>query len=427
MEDGALTWAPTVEEYPAALTAAYASALTKIDALDALFLSGFGVVQVAKIIEAEMRSDADFVPFLALPSADDLPRHLCQHVGRQYAAFKKGAGLSVARCSESVSVPKGNRLPWSSIEAYPEWIANQVQLYCKADDVSRAFAREHLEFTLLRQPLRSASVKFDGTNLGKLDTGELMGRNHMVAPGGIYQTTSTAACEGLDVAAVRDALSRCLGRPLGTLCMYGELMCNPGCYGYGEKGLASKWLCFGCILTPAVSVDATGDSQTSEEVATHGPAALLGLSEALASKGFAHSVGEGRVRLILCPALRQLFDEFGCAVVEELPAGLTHAQMVAMGAERLSAGEVEGIVVAFDRPDGQTSLRKWKNSSEGGGVSRKYAAHLAASEEQARDLASRGLLDTQVVDMLVTLRAVALADTQPAKVGRVAWNAQQHV
>ena len=71
--------------------------------------------------------------------------------------------------------------------AYPEWIAALLSNYKRvaaasatADDAcsceERARARRAPEETLLSTPLRAASIKYDGTCFGKLDTGELVER-----------------------------------------------------------------------------------------------------------------------------------------------------------------------------------------------------------------------------------------------------------
>merc|ERR1712232_577794 len=94
--------------------------------------------------------------------------------------------------------------------------------------------------------------------------------------------------------------------------------------------------------------------------------------------GFAHSLSSGgRLRLLLCPALRGLLQDVSrCEVIEEQFHGLTHAEIVAQGSEGLRAGENEGLVLVLERPGGQASLRKWKNSAEGGSVSKKHAQLL---------------------------------------------------
>ena len=119
-------------------------------------------------------------------------------VGKANGAWRKGAGGAMgAKKSRAL---RDNPLPWASIGAYPEWIAALLSNYKRvaaasatADDAcsceERARARRALEETLLPTPLRTASIKYDGTCFGKLDTGELVGRK---------QTLGAACAESND-------------------------------------------------------------------------------------------------------------------------------------------------------------------------------------------------------------------------------------
>lgn len=127
----------------------------------------------------------------------------------------------------------------------------------------------------------------------------------------------------------------------------------------------------------------------------------------------------GKLRLVLCPALRQLLtDVAGCDVVNEQFQGVTHAEVVAQAAPGLSAGANEGLVLAFIRNDGQASLRKWKNSAEGGPVSKKHAQLLRGCQDLCTDLVTAGRLDARIGEMVETMRSVAEAETSPLKKGR---------
>ena len=60
----------------------------------------------------------------------------------------------------------------------------------------RARARRALEETLLSTPLRAASIKYDGTCFGKLDTGELVGRKQTL--GAACAESNDPTCGGND-------------------------------------------------------------------------------------------------------------------------------------------------------------------------------------------------------------------------------------
>ena len=81
-----------------------------------------------------------------------------------------------------------------------------------------------------------ASVKIDGTNVGKDAEGNIYGRNQMVQPGAdTYQKTSLVAAKEVDVATV---LAKVLSaaeierEDVAHFVLYGELVCNKGAYTY---------------------------------------------------------------------------------------------------------------------------------------------------------------------------------------------------
>ena len=126
-------------------------------------------------------------------------------VGKANGAWRKGAGGAMgAKKSRAL---RDNPLPWASIGAYPEWIAALLSNYKRvaaasatADDAcsceERARARRALEETLLPTPLRTASIKYDGTCFGKLDTGELVGRKQTL--GAACAESNDPTCGGSD-------------------------------------------------------------------------------------------------------------------------------------------------------------------------------------------------------------------------------------
>ena len=192
------------DEWGALFEEAFESALTKFGSLDAYFANGMLVPDVCAMIAEEMRSDTDF----ALTLADEAERFalwLRKTVGKANGAWRKGAGGAMgAKKSRAL---RDNPLPWASIDAYPEWIAALLSNYKRvaaasatADDAcsceERARARRALEGALLPTPLRAASIKYDGTCFGKLDTGELVGRKQTL--GAACAESNDPTCGGSD-------------------------------------------------------------------------------------------------------------------------------------------------------------------------------------------------------------------------------------
>ena len=385
---------------------ALASALTKFDSISTYFSDGMTVQAVAEMLAQEIRQDEDFIPYVKTPSHDEqLRKFVTQMVGKSFGLWKKGAGSrssAAAACESGRGTDSG--LGWSSIDNYPGWVYEQILAYLGAEPGSKVLMRMELEKALLEEPLCSATVKYDGTCFGKMDDGSLSGRRHLVGKAcENYLNTSTAACQSCDIELVRAELSRRLDVELAcrSVCVWGELMCNPGYYGYLARGLADKWISFGAVVQLPRTED-EGD--------------IMAWSEKLTQLGFAHSVApEGRkVRLFLCPALRELLTQAGCQVADDVgPA--THAELVASNARSLIEGQNEGLVLVFRRfGGGQASVRKWKNSAEG--PSSKHAQQLRLLG--IRSLADEGLIDARIADMVETMIQVAEAATTVPKLGR---------
>lgn len=399
--------APPAQELLRACQEALASALTKFDTLDVYFAAGWAFDAVCDMLIEEVRQDSDVIP----PPAASLGLHevrllVKRTVGKAFGDWKKVRGMQkeAKRLTPQGEIP----LPWASIDAYPDWVVNQIENYLQADLNEKQSARRVLERTLLEKPLIAASIKYDGTCFGKMDDGDLLGRRLLLGRGSTaYQQTSTATAAACDVSALRDRLAEVAGVELGRVCVWGELMCNPGFYSYRERGLHEKWVCFGVVV-------ALKCASESERVA-----------EGLRGHGLAHSISPSReqVRLLLCPALRRLLQDVARCdeVAQELVGGRTHAEAVAQAAAGLRAGENEGLVLVFERPGGQASQRKWKNSSEGGSVSKRHAQALRACLSECQSLVSDGGLDSRVADMVETMLSVAEAETAPAKKGRRAF------
>lgn len=395
-------------DFHSSLNHALSSALTKFDSLSTYFGDGMTVDSVAKMLLREIREDRDF-PFSGrmMPSQEEqLRKFVMQMVGKSYGLWKKGAdpsGVKVAR-DEGRGTESG--LEWASIDHYPVWVVDQIENYLSAEEGQQERMRRELERTLLEEPLFSATVKYDGTCFGKLDNGNLSGRRHQVGKAcESYLQTSTAACKECNIELVRAELSRVFDAELapGSVCVWGELMCNPGYYDYLARGLAEKWICFGAVVKLPQAQDS---------------GAIMAWSKKLDKHGFAHSIAaEGqKVRLFLCPALRQLLTKAGCDVTDDAQQS-THANLVASMAKSLAAGENEGFVLVFRRGNfGQASIRKWKNSAEGGGVSKRHAEQLKSLK--VRDLQDLGMLDARIADMVETMIQVAEAGTAAPKLAR---------
>lgn len=377
------------------------SALTKFDDLEVYFAGGQGPVHVSEMLAKEMLEDGEFSLLLDIAEhVDALNAFVKSFVGRRFGEWKKTNGVRLK--TKDVRQEKDVPLPWASIESYAIWVLDKIETYAHTESTFRDAARKHLEDALLGKTVVAASIKYDGTCFGKMDSGELVGRRMVL--GELckeYQRTSTEATARTDAAALRVALSEICGVEVGRLCVWGELMCNPNFYGYTARGLANKWICFGVVVAFPEANDC--------------------ISAKLVQRGLAHSLNPTgkQVRLMLCPALRQLLTDVARCDVAEAPfEGLSHADVVAGAAGSLMSGENEGLVLAFERGSGQASLRKWKNSAEGANARQREAEQLKRCSVLCAGLATEGALDVRIAEMVETMQRVAEAETSPLKKGR---------
>lgn len=97
-----------------------------------------------------------------------------------------------------------------------------------------------------------ASVKYDGTNVGRDETGLMYGRNKTIKSGTkSYQKTPLDKVEKINTAAIKALLVAKTGIPaeaIQTLVVYGELMCNKDLFRYNEENLFGTCPIFGAMI-----------------------------------------------------------------------------------------------------------------------------------------------------------------------------------
>jgi len=85
------------------------------------------------------------------------------------------------------------------------------------------------------------SQKYDGTNVGKDENGEMYGRNKMIGPKeSSYQKTDLKCVKAIDAAKMKESFIEATGLDpalIEKFVVYGELMCNPNLYDYTKNGV----------------------------------------------------------------------------------------------------------------------------------------------------------------------------------------------
>ena len=257
-----------------------------------------------------------------------------------------------------------NNLKWSSIGNVVTAVFGSVaRLAALAEDddggldtVKAAATLRTLKDRVFRNRIE-ASVKIDGTNVGKDAEGNMYGRNQMVHPGAdTYQKTSLAAVKEVDVATVLEkilAAAEVERDDVAHFVLYGELVCNKTIYDYAYRGRASGWLVFGAMIRAR-----------NDEVKN----TLLGkMTEAK----FAVEDIDERLRVSVNERFRRLVPEMAFAPRVELEETCTLADLVLLGEvyNVVAEGHHEGLVLLEQDADRQTTVvMKWKNGYEPAGA-----------------------------------------------------------
>tara|TARA_B100000795_G_C22708380_1_gene402511 strand:- start:66 stop:1001 length:936 start_codon:yes stop_codon:yes gene_type:complete len=207
--------------------------------------------------------------------------------------------------------------------------------------------RSSVHSWLLRSAVTTCE-KLDGTNVGKLDDGTLLGRRMVIEPtANSYQRCDLSALRGYHTESVLSELVA-LGGTAAPLraALYGELCCNGGLYSYQRDGLAKSWQVFGALLE--------FENETSAQIYAREACAV----------GHICDTGEGTlVRVCNSRAFGEVVQRHGVpAVAAEAHVSLCTA--VARWQEWMVGEHGEGLVLAVDTGEGRADLFKWKISRE---------------------------------------------------------------
>eukprot|EP00039_Didymoeca_costata_P027824 m.19272 g.19272 ORF g.19272 m.19272 type:complete len:515 (-) comp6526_c0_seq1:24-1568(-) len=296
------------------------------------------------------------------------------------------------RVKASKKISKENSNPWPSIDNYldnlmneficfkktGEWAVtiiqrawrarsqgktvNMLTLY-KENNHARPNYRVHRDTQslcnrFLHSPM-SCSIKYDGTNVGVSDDGEVYGRRTMIdSSSERYQNVPLGTCRLVDSKAIKSSIAKLIfsnGQQdvTFTVSVYGELMCNPGLYDYAKNDLAGKWVCFGMRLR--------FDQETSADILTK-------ISSTLRNHGFSFS-GEGKstITITINKALEAFLTEHSIENIAQFQSFPSEAALVEMYADFVANQQGEGLIMYIPHDSsgsGSVSIRKWKNPKE---------------------------------------------------------------
>eukprot|EP00287_Rhodomonas_sp_CCMP768_P017454 CAMPEP_0202823012 /NCGR_PEP_ID=MMETSP1389-20130828/11472_1 /ASSEMBLY_ACC=CAM_ASM_000865 /TAXON_ID=302021 /ORGANISM="Rhodomonas sp., Strain CCMP768" /LENGTH=428 /DNA_ID=CAMNT_0049495993 /DNA_START=9 /DNA_END=1295 /DNA_ORIENTATION=+ len=311
---------------------------------------------------------------LPWPSIDQLPRVICAKINRHFAVAESAA-VYVQRWWRTLKGRDCKPIPTRAVESFAGGYGGR------------------LHRMLLKSPV-FYSEKLDGTNVGKMSDGTLLGRRQEIEPSATtYQRCpleplrecSTADCLQELMAALTDDESKiCRGA------LYGELCCNFGLYDYAARSLAKTWQAFGAVFHFA-------DVEAATAAAARG-----------ASNGFACVSDKDSPVVVVANSLtmRDLLRKHNIPAVRAEAAGSLCA-LVSQKKAWMTSESGEGLVVTVGGTPPHRSY-KWKISREPQSSAIRSLADLRSSLASGEDKQQfRPLLAPEVHTLLSDLYDVA--------------------
>lgn len=262
-----------------------------------------------------------------------------------------------------------NTLGWPSIEQLPRSICSRINRFFQVADLAataiqryhrgqpspltdsktlRGGNRQSLHHWCLSIPV-TAGEKYDGTNVGKLRGGILLGRRLVIEPTATsYQRCDLTSLRNLDVDVALSDLIAMAGIDVvpQRAAIYGELMCNGGLYHYQASGLAKSWQAFGALI----------ECENDEAAAAYAKgASVSGLVCCLG--------GERTVRICNNEAFGEVLRRHHVPAIATLSFG-SLCEAVASQRAWMTSERGEGLVLSLQKTHGKASTYKWKISRE---------------------------------------------------------------
>mmetsp|Transcript_20180 Transcript_20180/g.25501 ORF Transcript_20180/g.25501 Transcript_20180/m.25501 type:complete len:389 (+) Transcript_20180:61-1227(+) len=302
-----------------------------------------------------------------------------------------------------------NPNPWPSIENLSKWYASTTK---SAEDIG-------MNHPIALQGRRREEIfvyayeKVDGTNLGIKCDGTIYGRRTKVADGArSYQNVplgkhnippydTTLAKVKSSLVSLEQVVTTKLppnNKKAPELILYGELVCIPERYGYEDRGMKSKWLCFGGIL---VFDDSNANSNTAQEVFS-----------SLAKKGFLVHRRGAEIVLNMNPTLQSLLEDNGIECPRFVDQG-TLKDVCLRQKGLMMKSQLEGLVIT-----GENFITKWKigDEDESSGLSdlKSLLAEKKVRDEDEDDVDGKRAL---IVDIELTNCLIEVAGNKTKEKG----------
>lgn len=305
-----------------------------------------------------------------------------------------------------MSTTDNNTLGWPSIEQFPREVAARINRFFTVADAAatviqrarrgirpdgsvdmRGGKRHRLHEWLLGSAV-TTSVKYDGTNVGVLRDGTLLGRRTVIdVEATSYQKCDLKSMRALDTSGALEELIS-LGAPTAVhrTALYGELLCN-NLYTYAKEGLAKEWVAFGALLE---CVDDAAACEFARNACT---------------AGMLCSASDRVVCMSTCPAFADVMRRHAVPRVAVTQHTSLCAAVQNLG-EWMQGEHGEGLVLTVAHNAGRTSTYKWKISREPQPAGVAALMEIASALRAGADGKAQ-LLDPAIHELVSTLLTVA--------------------
>lgn len=232
---------------------------------------------------------------------------------------------------------KKNTCKWQSIEQLPKYLQKLLE-------------KNKLKNTLLDSEVFYCE-KYDGTNVGIDQYGNLYGRTLMIDPAKKkYQKTCLSEVKKIKVLNLRKKILPTFTEEECQFIIIGELMCNPHLFDYTKKELDSKFPLFGAVIVPQ---DNKIGLKIMKNLLKNGFFCTNPFKEDL--DGFI-----GQINLVMNDKLRDIFVNEGYCV-PLLNGNSKLKSMILNNYDFMVNGKGEGIVLSLKDPENDGFLLlKWK-------------------------------------------------------------------
>ena len=222
------------------------------------------------------------------------------------------------------------------------------------------------------------SQKYDGTNVGKDENGEMYGRNKMIGPKeSSYQKTDLKCVKAIDAAKMKESFIEATGLDpalIEKFVVYGELMCNPNLYDYTKNGVHGSFQLFGAMVLPA-------NEEAQEAIFTKSKEAGFCILKEEVDPDIEDEVASLKLQICFNKSYAKLAEKEGYATVPMVGEYESFYDAVMTNQEWMRQGLGEGLIVVS-----KDYIKKWKIGAEANATNKDLLTQALFMAEDTPDV-----------------------------------------